>query len=1194
MVTGPVDDRVEDAPGTGADHRPGSQPGSDAAMSSAPQEHSASGALPQSGRYLLEASAGTGKTFAIAALVTRLIAEQGVEVDQLLVVTFTRAAAAELRDRIRRRLSDAARALQDPAAIVDGDDEVHDVLADCDSEELELRRLRLARAVVDFDTATITTIHGFCQQVLQSLGATSGHNPDVTLVQDTGDLVHGACADVMTAAALNGEMPYKVQGLVKTVTTVLNNPGVEVVADSGDEGDEARRKMVVRAASEVRDRLGSTASLSFDVMLEAVRDALAEHPDAAHRLAQQFPVALVDEFQDTDPVQWAILSSIYAPDDQHRAGTLLVLVGDPKQAIYAFRGGDIHTYLAAARGAERRTLPVNWRSDGALLDTLNRLCAGWELGDQEIRYLPVRPSPQHEHRRLLDAVGRPVPAFDVRCAARGLEQTSPTKAGRSNVAADPARWACIDDVVRNIVEMLDSGWQLPCGDDEPGAVDVDGARTRPLRAGDIAVLVHANRWAAPIQRSLVRCGVPAVVTGGSSVAESPAANQWRILLDALARPSEPTRARAVALSWFGDRDATWVAASTMDGTDDQRLADLQSRLESWSALLRNQGVSALTSVLRSDVSLVASVLSLPGGERNLTDLEHLAELLHGATAGRPVGPESVRSLLDEMSTGAGDDDPEAIKRRIDTDAPAVRIMTLHAAKGLEFPVVCCPSLWNVTASHRDGRLYHDEHRGRLLDVSKDPKTIPVADAAAKAELTGQAQRLTYVGLTRAVHRLVLWWAAGSSAKSSPVAPLLFGDDGVSDVPDEHFGQLCARVDAIGAADAVSVAEVQPHGQRIPTRSTNDAPAQVQAAVADLSVAALTRPLERSQGRWSFSSLSARAFDDVRGDAGGAGGGDTSAAPAPTNGDPDDPTLGDASDGDEQRPPPAVLFDGLGAGAAFGTLVHDALEHLDFSGDLDVQLGGFLSLRPWSGDAERRARLVAAIAAAVRTPLGNAFGSIALASLARSDRLDELEFEVPLATSSRTSSATFPSSATSVGATSTFSTTDVGRLLLEHCEDGDPVRTWAQRLADGVIDVSAGGYLTGSIDLVMRLAADVPGGFRYCVVDYKTNRLGSWAEHDRIGNYRPDLLVDAMAHHHYPLQAVLYSVALHRYLRWRLPGYLPDLHLGPVGYLFVRGMVGPETPQVGGRSHGVFDWQVPPSAVVALSDLLDGVVEGERS
>ncbi len=1177
-----ADHSVAEDHSVAADRSAGTSAGTSAGNQAGPQEHSATGSLPQMGRHLLEASAGTGKTFAIAALVTRLIAEQDVTVDELLVVTFTRAAAAELRDRIRRRLSDAVRALQNPSLIVEGHDEIHDVLAACGSGELKERRQRLARAVIDFDTATITTIHGFCQQVLQSLGATSGHNPDVTLVQDTSDLVQGACSDVMAAAALHGEMPYTAQGLVKTVQAVLNNPGVEVVADSGDGGDDARRKMVVRAATEVRDRLGSTASLSFDVMLEAVRDALVAHPDAAQRLAQQFPVALVDEFQDTDPVQWAILSAIYAPDGEHRAGTRLVLVGDPKQAIYAFRGGDIHTYLAAARAAERRTLPVNWRSDGALLHTLNELCAGWELGDQEIRYLPVRPSPQHEDRRLVDADGHPVPAVDLRCAARGLEQKKPTKAGTSSVYADPARWACIDDAVRAIVEMLDSGWRIPCSDDDPGATGVPGERTRELRAGDIAVLVHANRWATPIQRSLVRSGVPAVVTGGSSVAESPAADQWRILLDALARPSDPTRARAVALSWFGDRDPQWVAASTLEGTDDQRLADLQSQLESWSALLRNQGVSALTSVLRSDVSLVASVLSLPGGERNLTDLDHLGELLHSATAGRPVGPESARALLDEMSTGSADDDPEAIKRRIDTDAPAVRIMTLHAAKGLEFPVVCCPSLWNVTPSHRDGRLYHNEHRGRLLDVSKDVKSIPLADAAAKAELVGQAQRLTYVGLTRAVHRLVLWWAAGPSAGNSPIAPLLFGDGGVSGVPDEHYGQLCDRVDASGLDGLVSVAEVQPHGQRIATRRTSDGPNRVPVAAADLSVAALTRSLERSQGRWSFSSLSARALDDDHISVGG----EPSVVPSPSKGDPDDPSLGDAADGDEQLPPPPVLFDGLGAGAAFGTLVHDALEHLDFAGDLEAQLSAFLLTRPWAGDGARRERLVRAIAAAVRTPLGDSFDGIALASLVRSDRLDELEFELPLATTDAGMGGS------TIDRRSTFDTTDIGRLLLEHCAEGDPVRGWAQRLADGVIDVSAGGHLTGSIDLVMRLAADVPGGYRYCVADYKTNRLGSWVEADRITNYRPDLLVDAMAHHHYPLQAVLYSVALHRYLRWRLPGYLPELHLGPVAYLFVRGMVGDATPQVDGRSHGVFDWQVPPAAVASLSDLLDGVVTGE--
>ena len=150
-----------------------------------------------------------------------------------------------------------------------------------------------------------------------------------------------------------------------------------------------------------------------------------------------------------------------------------------------------------------------------------------------------------------------------------------------------------------------------------------------------------------------------------------------------------------------------------------------------------------------------------------------------------------------------------------------------------------------------------------------------------------------------------------------------------------------------------------------------------------------------------------------------------------------------------------------------------------------------------------------------------------------------------------------------------------------------MRDWSHRLAAGHIPVDVGGHLTGSIDLVLRAPADVPGGLRYGVVDYKTNRLGSWGQPDTVANYHPDRLPAAMEEHDYPLQAVLYSVALHRYLRWRLPGYEPDVHLGPVGYLFVRGMVGPDTPAPDGRTHGVFSWRVPAAAVVELSDGLDG-------
>jgi exodeoxyribonuclease V beta subunit len=1140
-------------------------------------EHRADGPLPAHGRHLLEASAGTGKTYALAALVARLVAERDVPVDQLLVVTFTRAAAAELRDRIRRRLVQAARALPRPPA--DCDDVVLLALADADADEVARRAERLERAVVDFDTATITTIHGFCQQVLQALGATSGHNPDAVLVQDTSDLVHGACADVLADAALTGEPTFTRDSLVSTVRTVLNNPGVEVVAGSGSATDDARRDLVLRAAAAVRERLGSTGTLSYDGMLEAVRAALVAHPDAASRVAQQFPVALVDEFQDTDPVQWDILRAVYTADGGPRPGTRLVLVGDPKQAIYAFRGGDIHTYLAAAAGATTSTLPVNWRSDGALLDALNGLGRGWRLGADLIEYREVRPAPDHAARRLTDAAGAPLAALEVRCAAAGLDMTKPTSKGKRNVPADPARWACIDDVVRSIVELLDGGARIPCPDDE--ADGRGGPGTRSLRAGDVAVLVHANRWAHPVQRALVRAGVPAIVTGGSSVAESPAADQWRILLDALARPSDPTRARAVALSWLGDGDAGWVAASASDEGDDLRLAELQAQLDAWSALLRSDGVSALLSALRVEVRLAASVLGLPGGERDLTDFEHLGELLHRATAGKPVGPESVRAVLDEMAKGGAEDDPEAIKRRIDTDAPAVRIMTLHAAKGLEFPVVCCPSLWNLGSGRvTDRRLYHAAGEGRRLDVCAKGGDVKEAEALAKAELAGQDARLTYVGMTRAVHRLVIWWAAGRDAHKAPIAPLLFGDVGPAPDPDDHAGQILDRLDGLGIGHVTGLVEVPPHGRAPTAAGRTPAEALVPPdGAAPLAVAALGRRIDRSAGRWSFTAIASRAVhqevasvtDEV--------------VPAPVRGDPDDPSLGDAADGDEHETVPPVLFDGLGAGAAFGTLVHDAMEHLDFTDDLEAQLSSFLASRPWAGEAPRRAALARAIAATVRTPLGQPFADLRLSSLDRSDRLDELDFELPLATSAeRTGSGR-----------RTVDTRAIGGVLLDHMGPDDPLVPWAGHLADGSISVDIGGHLTGSIDLVFRQPADVPGGHRFSVVDYKTNRLGIWAVPDEIGNYHPERLPAAMADHHYPLQAVLYSVALHRYLRWRLAGYRPELHLGPVGYLFVRGMVGDATPVApGGRRHGVFDWTIPGAAVAELSDLLDGVTARRAS
>lgn len=1112
--------------------------------------------LPPPGRVVIEASAGTGKTYALAALATRLLAEGRVGVEQLLVVTFTRAAAAELRDRIRRRLVGAARYLADVevgVAGADTDDDVHRVLLDGGSDEARARRLRLEQAVVDFDTATVTTIHGFCHQVLQTLGVTGSHDPDAVLVQDTGQVISGVCSDLLAERSLAAAPAPGLPKLSAWVRCVLNNPGIDVVALSGRDGDDAARELVVTAARRVRDRLVATGSISYDGLLEAVRDALADDDELAARLARQFPVALIDEFQDTDPVQWEIFRSIYATggrghdddaDEADRPDTQLILVGDPKQAIYAFRGGDIHTYLGAVdRAGTRLTLPTNWRSDGALVDAMNALCGGLELGDERIVYLPVDASPQHRDRRLLAGDGTPLPALDLRFVVGPSLERNP----KGEVSAEAAVRVVLDDLAERVRALLEGGAR------------VEG---RPVTAGDVAVLVHAHRWSAPVQRALARHGIPSVIAGGSSVTDAPAAEQWRILADALVRPADATRVRALALSWFGGWPAEAVAATADEDPD--ALAELQARAESWATVLRDHGVSALVARVWRDAEVAGRLLGRPDGERDLTDLDHLGELLHAASAGRPLGPESLRALLDGLG-GGDEEDPEAIQRRIPTDAAAVTIMTAHASKGLEFPVVCLPSLWWLQARVNQ-RVFHDGPGRRCLDVSVNGqlKAVKPSNDLARDEIRGQNDRLTYVALTRAAHHAVVWWVPSPTAPRTAVAEVLFGPG--AGVPDEAdtVDVVRARVRDLGVGSVVSVEEVDVDGVRARGRAVvpmSAAPTGPGDDVPALATAVLGRDIDRRSGRWSFTAVTARADDDEH-----AAVTDPVDGGLPDGVDPDDPTLGDAGDADEHRPPPPVLFDGLGAGAAFGTLVHEALEQVDFTADIERQLAAHLSARPWAaGGVEQVPALVTAIAASLRTPLGVAFDGIALSEVSTEDRLDELDFELP------------------VGVRGRLRTTAVGELVTEALPAGDPVRPWAEQLAAGSIEVDLGGFLTGSIDLVLRTTG--PHGPRFSVVDYKTNRLGPWGEPDHVVNYHPDRLPEAMAGHHYPLQALLYSVALHRYLRWRLPDYRPEVHLGPVGYLFVRGMVGPDTPSPDGRTHGVFAWTPPPGLIEELGRLL---------
>ena len=1131
---------------------------------SEPAVFSLLGPLPTSGRVAIEASAGTGKTYTLAGLVVRYVAEADVSVEELLIVTFTRAAAAELRDRVRSRLSEAASALRCAEDIPATDDLLRFVA----STDLELRLDRLERAIADFDATTITTIHGFANHMLANLGSAAHIDPDATLLEDTNELVRAVCADVLAAESLASptttEQLPKLDDLAGLAIKVLGNPGIRVIP--GTHAAESTivaarlRLLVDRVVEAVHRRRRAAGTLSYDDVLTQLRDGL-DNPAGVAAVRRRFRIALIDEFQDTDPVQWDIFSRLFGnPDD----GSALILVADPKQAIYSFRGANVYTYLEAAYRSDttRFTLGVNQRSDGALLAALGQLFSGATFGDPRIEFVEVAPSREHRDLRLTTADGAALPALRIRLAL----DDDLTRSSRGWIYAANAEAAIARDLAYQVQELLETAW-LPSRD---GA-----AVTRRVRPKDVAVLIGKRAEAEPIKTALRQRGIPAVVTRGDSVLDSEAAKHWRWFLTALARPTEPTRARTAALSWFFG----W-SVQELDEADDAKLSEVQDQLFRWAKTLEGHGTVELCARVWSESGVTARVLALRDGDRDLTDLDHIAGLLQAGTAARRPSAAGLLMTLEQLAWEVGEDpDNDLIARQVESEAEAVQIMTVHVAKGLEFPVVCVPTMWRKSFATADEVVFRDPDTGRrTFDITNGQPWPTKAAAAARKdrankEALGENLRLLYVALTRAANETLVWWSRVEGSDITGLARVLFARSGglISPV---HFA--APKVDLPGDGQAVAAlapvfAQV---GDAVAVGVTGAADAaggpwvdgERRVPSGALELAKLERSLVRLNRRWSFSAISDRARSAVL--------------------DPEDESLGDAGAADEPvdmddtvpvnglAPSSDLPLGAVAGGAQFGTLVHEVLERVDFVvTDLDAELrthiGDRLRWNPWPVDTET---LVTGLRAAIETPLGPLFGGHRLCDFARSERLGELSFELRL------------------GGKGRFATDrSIGKLMLDYMSPDNPLRPWAQRLASGVFGIELAGHLTGSIDLVARVRDGTAEKAlpRFVVVDYKTNTLSERGRKSQLMDYRPDRLPAAMAEHHYPLQALLYSVALHRYLRWRVPDYSPAAHLGGAAYLFVRGMAGPDTPAVEGNPHGVFSWQVPPALVTALSDLLDG-------
>ena len=1127
-------------------------------MSRDPVPFELCGDLP-GGTTVLEASAGTGKTYTIAALTARLIAEGAAELSELLLVTFGRMATNELRLRVRERLVAVESCLADAVAqrrTTGPLNPLETTLSTAEPAELARRRGRVSRALAHFDSATIATTHEFCFQMLDGLGVLGDREPSATIVEHLTDLTREVTTDLYLRRYAAGGTPAmsfdEALEVANQAVAAVHARLVPTGLGPDDPSGSAERVAFATAALQEVERRKRAASLfTYDDMLTRLRDALADADHgqaAAERLRRRYRIVMVDEFQDTDPIQWEILRRAF-----HHHSTL-ILIGDPKQAIYAFRGADVFTYLDAVQQADHvRSLSVNRRSDQSLVDALAVLMGDAALGDERIAVRPV--TAEQQHRRLSAPAGQQHIAAPIRLRVMPHEVDAEKVPSVATIRPQIA-----DDLIADITALLGSGARLR-----------EAGGSRLVLPSDIAVLVRKNQRGEEIREKLVSAGVPAVMYGASSVFASHMAQDWLTLLLALEQTRQGTVRQVALTCFFG-----WTFADLAAATEESMI-ELTQRVRWWGKVLESRGVAALLETATSDEQIPERLLRMRGGERMLTDLRHLGQSLHAAMTSSQLGVGALVEWLRARMTEARHNGMSEVTRRLETDAKAVTILTVHRSKGLEFPIVYLPEAWDRHANSSD--------EGRILRLHEPTATSSgecVLDVGGRLgpgraerfsryrdEESGEDLRLLYVALTRAQCQVVTWWAPSFNTPASALQRFASREPGDPPAPRATYPLRGDPFTGRELGPGFSVEEMASRELTAWRPVAEPQPA--------LGVRTFGRELDVEWRRTSYSGLTAAVHG-------------TELPIAAVGSEPDLRREDDESAPDAATviateapatPPggldqPSPMHD-LPSGVEFGTAVHAIFERVDpTAADLLAALRQACTVTLAQGPtAEMTAdTLATAMLPAFRTPLGPLADERRLSDVSRGDRLAELSFEYPLAGGDTT--------------TAEVTLGMVGPLLRRHLSPSDPLASYPNLLDDPALTSQIlRGYLTGSIDAVLRIRTDDQPP-RYLVVDYKTNWLGGLdGETLTVGDYAPARMAGAMMGAHYPLQALLYAVALHRMLRWRQPEYDPAIHLGGVLYLFVRGMAGPETPRIAGIPCGVFSWRPPSALVVELSELLDG-------
>ncbi|MBD5769970.1 exodeoxyribonuclease V subunit beta [Marinomonas colpomeniae] len=1195
--------------------------------------------FPLFGKRLIEASAGTGKTYTIANLYLRLLVPTGqmgdlntpLTVDQILVVTFTEAATAELKSRIRERIRVARKALLQGES---QDAFLTDWLANMSGVQKAGAIEKLLYAEKQMDEAAVFTIHGFCQRMLSQNAFESRMLFQQTIETDEQAPLSLAVKDVWrsvfypmddTKAALIQPLWSGPAALQKDLSLLNNQPDAKMAVPdydwedalvraqqmmssvktmwltySQDIIDSLERSGIKRTfwrkdpskdiqamtqwANSSRFELGkslekfdtnehasrlskngeipaheffglvqslresfpdagrlksvlltqlwqqtqermtrwkrSTQSLTFTDLLTSLDVALSkdEAGKLAERIRHLYPIALIDEFQDTDAVQYRIFSTIYQPAEVDQNTLGLIMIGDPKQAIYAFRGADIYTYLSAKKRVDGvYSLATNYRSSAAMIQSVNGL---FNAQEEPFRVSGI-PFVEVQDRGVEGRFSR---QGKTQAALQFLYQHSDEP-----VSTKDYRNQMAESCASHLHELLLEG-QLVEGQQAQSLIGNDGVRPK-----DVALLVTNFSQANALKDALRQRGIASVyLSDKGSVFETVEARELLIVLTAILSNGQEMKLRsALATSLV---EWTLEELDTLNHDDvvyEKWVQAFRHYLELWN----NQGLLPMLREFMQDVSLATNMLSHLGGERRLTDFLHLTEKLQQKSLELDSKEGVLRYLKLAIQNPNGNSDEQKI--RLETDAELVRIVTIHKSKGLEYPIVYLPFAFMPYRDQGSSALYHDEDEQLWIAVDPDE----AQKERHKEELYAAEIRLAYVALTRSKEACFIGsMEVGKKASKSREA--------ISDVHLSGVGALISEGESLNAGDLYSsignlCGRYQPNQMCVLDlpETPPSLPRFKMAKVEEASPVArqFDGRIERDWWVGSYSSLVVEDKDHH--DESVPGLDEMTRVVDPLEG----ALLAGITEVTEESLIPERNRFTFPKGANPGTFLHDTLEGKalhDVTSDpsfKDLLKNSHHKLMAEyyerQGFGEWQEVLEAWLSEIVNTEL---VAGMTLGALSQKSCRKELEFFIPV---------------------NGLNALELDRISREYDD--------VSRVAPMIQDRPLKGMLKGFIDLLFEWEG------RYYVLDYKSNYLG-----DAFNNYESDNLIHAIADHRYDLQYQLYTLALHRLLKQRLPNYNYDLHVGGVVYLFLRGMtVGQQT--------GVFQTRLSLEHVNALDALFSG-------